>query len=121
MATPDQDPRNLHDLAVDCRADLHKLAAGLVQAGVPPQQTDVINHMAQMVGTVAASLGQAGAGGAPEGAPAPAPEAPQAAPAGPAGAQPPTSPQQDAVHHGIHGAVQMLHGAMQASKQARGA
>jgi hypothetical protein len=127
MAVPDQDPRNLHDLAVDIQTDLQKLATGLAHAGAAPPAVSELTRMAEVISGVTKELAagpqlDAGSpqqpqhpGAPPQGAPA-AP--PQPAPAGPpqAAPAPAQSPEQQAAHHSMHAAVSGLKAAMVANK-----
>jgi hypothetical protein len=119
MAVPDQDPRNLHDLAVDIQTDLQKLATGLAHAGAAPPAVSELTRMAEVISGVTKELAagpqlDSGQPQQPQNPGAP----PQAAPAGPpqAAQQPQQSPEQQAAHHSMHAAVSGLKAAMVANK-----
>lgn len=121
-ATPDQDPRNPHDLAVDIQTDLQKLATELAHAGAAPQAVSQLTKMAEVMGQVVKVLGSGPPPGAPGEQPPGPPQAqqgppqPQAPPPGPP--QPQGPPGAGPPVNAIHAATQHLHAAMQASKQA---
>jgi hypothetical protein len=121
----DQDPRGLHDIAVDVQTDLQKLATGLAHAGANPQAVAQITHMAEIASQIVKVLGgsalqqPSSPQGAPQGQP---PETPpqQAQPSQPPQAAAPAAPpQHEAVHSSIDAASKNLHAAMIASKQQR--
>lgn len=129
---PDQDPRDLLSLAVDCHTDLGQLATGLAHAGAAPQALAGLAKMTQEVAQIVKALGQGpvGPGGPPGEQPAgPGAAPPQAAPAQPQQAQPapqdsgPPQPAasgpQAAPQHAMHAAAHALHAAMIASGKAR--
>lgn len=125
---PDQDPRDLLSLAVDCHTDLGKLATGLAHAGAAPQALAGLAKMVQELSEIVKALGQGPVGpgaGAPEpqaGPPAGAPAQAQPAQPGPQDAGPPqpaASGPQAAPQHAMHAAAHALHAAMIASGKAR--
>lgn len=121
-AQPDQDPTNLHDLAVDAVQDLQKLGTGLAHAGAAPQAVAQITQMIQILTQVVKVLGS--------GPPLPdahqvnqaqqqqaGPPQPQGPPqGGPPQPPPPGAPPEQ---HSIHTATTALHAAMQQSAQRR--
>jgi hypothetical protein len=127
----DQDPRNLHDLAVDAQTDIQKLAVGLAHAGAAPQAVAELTKMGQILSQVVKVLAS---GGEPPGAEQGGPPQPGGGPGGPPqpgggpggppqpGGPPPGPPEAQAVppvEQSIHGAAQHLHNAMIASAQQR--
>jgi hypothetical protein len=133
VAQAQQDPRNLHVLAVDVQTDLHKLAVGLAHAGAEPKAVAQLTQMAGVIGQVVKVLGEGPPldGGQAEPAPgqaqppdAAAPQgppegAPPAAPTQPAAGAPPTQPQATPEQHSMASATHALHAAMIASAQSR--
>jgi hypothetical protein len=127
MAQPqDQDPRNLHDLALDAQTDIQKLAVGLAHAGAAPQAVAQLTHMGQILSQVVKVLANGpdlGTGASPAGAPQGGPPQgqppgpPQAAPGGPPPGAPPAP--EPPVHQSLQAASQHLHSAMVASAQQR--
>jgi len=124
MAAQDQDPTDLHGLAVDAQTDVQKLATGLAHAGAAPEAVATLTKMATVLSQVIKVLGQGPgleAGGPPQGQ-AP-PGEPQAPPPGPPQAQPqgqaPPGAAPAVQQHSILSATHALHAAMQASAAQR--
>lgn len=122
-ASGDNDPRNLHDLALDAQTDVQKLAVGLAHAGANPNAIQGLQQAAHMLSQIVKafasgpSLDQAAnpqgpppQGGQPQPAPQGAPAPQQTGPA-PQGAG-----QQEPAHaKTIHAAAHALHQTMMAA------
>lgn len=121
----DNDPRSLHELAVDIITDIHKLATGLAHAGADPKVTQQIESTSALYSGLAKALAggpvgqqpaaQSAAAGPPQGAP-PQGAPPQAAPAGPPQGAPAAQPQmqghpigQGPAHGALHNAIVQAH------------
>lgn len=119
MAQPsgDQDPRNLHDLALDAQTDVQKLAVGLAHAGANPNAIQGLQQMAHMLSQIVKALGSGPSldqGANPQGPPPGAPQ-PQGAPQGPPPGAPPAGQQEPPAAKTIHAAAHALHQTMAAA------